>query len=111
MASLARAMGTNDTMFTRWRSGAGGPTINTVRGVCQALGMWPQEMTRLLVIAELLVEEEASLQRPVPDLNLITHDELMELIDTRMKHGFQRLEPVLDSKHNSAHTTHLSGPT
>jgi transcriptional regulator with XRE-family HTH domain len=80
-ADLAEKTGLDRSRFTEWRRGKGA-SLDTARLVAKAFGMSPLEV---MVKAQLISAQEASLNRASPDPAQLTDQQLLAELGRRLK--------------------------
>ncbi|MDH6283146.1 helix-turn-helix domain-containing protein [Prescottella agglutinans] len=80
-SALAEAVGVNRSSASGWKSGSD-PKPATVVAVAEVL---ETSISEALIAAGLMSEEELGVERTIPDIELLTDDQLMAELNRRLK--------------------------
>ncbi|NKS29604.1 helix-turn-helix domain-containing protein [Rhodococcus hoagii] len=80
-SALADAVGVNRSSASGWKNGAA-PKPATVVAVAEALGT---PISEALIAAGLMTEEELGVNRTIPDIELLSDDQLIAELNRRLK--------------------------
>lgn len=101
--TLVPVAGIENSTFTRWGRGEIRPSVEMVRKVAHALGI---PAPRLMVIAKILLPDEVSVQTVVPDIKMLTDQEIWDEHDERFnprrrrRQGTASLDQTIDGTPN-----------